>query len=147
MSNSSFTSLIIENFKEEDDYFAGVFEKRPFTTISLMISLTLSFILLALFLGIVWFDQIWSRNYQPVSCHRQNCLGNKHSPGRKTNPIKLLGTRQHIKLGSRQQAGNSVFFLISCCRQKTQGNLYIFLYLKNSIAKKQLFPKNNKIIL
>jgi hypothetical protein len=33
-----------------------------------------------------------------------------HAAGKKTNPIKLLGIRQHIKLGSRQQAGNSVFF-------------------------------------
>jgi hypothetical protein len=56
------------------------------------------------------FELIWSQNYQPVSCPRQNRLWNKYSPGRKTNPIKHLGTRQHIKLGCRQQAGNSVFF-------------------------------------
>ncbi len=74
MSNSSFTSLIIENFKEEDDYFAGVFEKRPFTTISLLISLTLSVILLALFLGIVWFDQIRSDSKR-IIINRIFCSG------------------------------------------------------------------------
>jgi hypothetical protein len=72
----------------------------------------------------------WSQNYQPVSCHRQNCLWNKHSPGRKTNPIKLLGTRQHIKLGSRQQAGNCVFFKFQAAGKKKQGNLYIDVFEK-----------------
>ncbi len=73
-------------------------------------------ILYSSLLRVIW--DLWSQNYQPVSCRRQNCLGHKHVAGKKTNPIKLLGTRQHIKLGSRQQAGNSVFFKISCCRQK-----------------------------
>jgi hypothetical protein len=63
----------------------------------------------------------WSRNYQPVSCHRQNRLWNKHSPGKKTYPIKLLGTRQHLKLGSRQQAGNSVFFLFHAAGKNARG--------------------------
>jgi hypothetical protein len=79
---------------------------------------------------LTYSDLQWSRNYQPVSCHRQNRLwNNKHSPGKKTYPIKLLGTRQHLKLGSRQHAGNSVFFLISCRRQKSQGNLYIDVFI------------------
>ena len=60
MSNNSSSSLVIESFMEEDDYFAGVFEKRPFTVISLSISFTLSAILVALFLCIIWFDQIRS---------------------------------------------------------------------------------------
>jgi hypothetical protein len=60
MPNNSSSSLNIESFMEEDDYFAGVFEKRTFTTISLSISFTLSAILVALFLCIIWFDQIRS---------------------------------------------------------------------------------------
>jgi hypothetical protein len=47
---------------------------------------------------------------------------------KKTNPIKLLGTRQHIKLGSRQQAGNSVFFNFML-QAKKQGNLYTDVFI------------------
>jgi hypothetical protein len=60
MSNNSSTSFIIESFIEENDYFAGIFAKRPFTVISLLVSLMITVILVALFLGIIWFDQIRS---------------------------------------------------------------------------------------
>ncbi len=58
-----------------------------------------------------------------------------HATGRKTNPIKFLGTRQHIKLGSRQQAGNSVFFKFNAAGKTPEESLHKCLhYLKNLIA-------------
>jgi hypothetical protein len=60
MANNSSTSFIIESFIEDGDYFAGVFEKRLFTKISLSVSLIITAILVVLLLGIILFDQIRS---------------------------------------------------------------------------------------
>ena len=60
MANNSSTSFIIESLMEDGDYFAGVFEKRLFTKISLSVSLIITAILVVLLLGIILFDQIRS---------------------------------------------------------------------------------------
>jgi hypothetical protein len=60
MANNSSTSFTIESFIEDGDYFAGVFEKRLFTKISLSVSLIITAILVVLLLGIILFDQIRS---------------------------------------------------------------------------------------
>jgi hypothetical protein len=49
--------------------------------------------------------------------------------------MKLLATRQNIKLGSREQAGNSVFFNLMLQAKKPGESLHRCLhYLKNIIA-------------
>ena len=74
MSNKSITPLIIETFIEEEDYFAGVFDKRPFTIIALLIAIIFSIILASSFLAIIWFDQIRS-DLKQVIISRLFCSG------------------------------------------------------------------------
>jgi hypothetical protein len=85
--------------------------------------------------------KIRSRNYQPVSCLRQNRLRHKHVAGKKINPIKLSCSRQLIKLGSRRQAQNSVFFFNFMLQakkpcSKTPTQISIFLQLKFAVKNK-----------
>ncbi len=74
MLNKSNNFLLIEHFIDKDDFFAGVFENSIFIRLSFTISIILSAILVALFLGIIWFDQIKSDSKR-VIINRLFCSG------------------------------------------------------------------------